>query len=219
MHVGDELFDFAPAWCLRSCGNNLYAKTDIARLYWCREFSEQQVVWFDSDALVFDPRALAAELEAKPNSFGREVIIYPPDLSRSKVGLHNAIMSFQGKEVLDEYVRRSEDILRTSGPKGPRRTEIGPKLLANWSKHASLPVLESAIVLTAPVLRELLKGRFRLVPVLMAGCAAPPAAANLCNFFRANLQDTRQMRRYDELRDRAVSLLLATRGTCFRRNT
>lgn len=182
--LGDEIFDALPE-DLRAKTQGTVVATDLARLYALRRALEQEyarAIWLDADMLVCDEAGLVP-LDAD-HGVGREVWIEDhPEVTgryRARTKVHNAYLQFdQGNAFLEFYIDSAERLLRqNSGPIAPQF--IGPKLLTALHNVVQLPVLETAAMLSPPVLQDLARGGGSALALFQRKSAQTPAAVNLC---------------------------------------
>ena len=180
--VDDELFDPLPAEILEKTANQPVIASDLARLYWLKHgLGEgfETVVWCDADFLVFEPSGFS--LPDESYALGREVWIQrdPDGRLRDYVKVHNAFLMFRrGNHFLDFYLDSARRLLQASqGGMSPQF--IGPKLLTAMHNVVQCPVLETAAMLSPPVIFDLLNGGGRALERLRLKSRLPPAAANL----------------------------------------
>lgn len=181
--LGDELFAGVPAALLEKTRTQRVIATDLARLRALQAARAEgycTVVWLDADMLVFDPAAFM--LPDTDYAVGRETWVQPDGRGRLRVyrKVHNAFLQFrQGAPFLDFYADTAERLLeRNAGTMPPQF--LGPKLLTALHNIVSLPVLESAGMLSPAVCRDLLQGEGAALDLFRQHSAAPVAAANLC---------------------------------------
>jgi len=181
--IGDEIFDYIdPALRARLAARPVIA-SDLARLKALQQGLAEGyrcVVWCDADMLVFRPREF--RLPRTEFALGREVWIQRAATGgwRSYFRVHNALLMFaRGNAFLDFYADTAERLLRLiEGPVPPQF--IGPKLLAALHNIGQFPVMESAAMLSPPVLRDLLAGGGEALALMCRKSVDSPAAANLC---------------------------------------
>ena len=181
--IDDEIFDLLdPELCQRLADRPVIA-SDLARLKALQQGLAEgyrRVVWCDADWLVFRPRDL--RLPDKEFALGREIWVQPATKGgwRGYFRVHNAFLMFaRGNTMLEFYADTAERLLRLNrGPMPPQF--IGPKLLAALHNIAHFPVLETAAMLSPPVMRDLLDGGGDALELFRGKSVEPPTAANLC---------------------------------------
>ncbi len=200
--IGDELFEPLAAEIRAKTVAQPVVATDLARLYWLKSGLEQgfeTVIWCDADFLVFEPSSFS--LPEEPYALGREVWIQHDDAGRMRdyVKVHNAFLMFRrGNVFLDFYLDSANRLLQTNqGGISPQF--IGPKLLTALHNVVQCPVLETAAMLSPPVIRDLLDGGGEALDRLLSKSRLPPAAANLSASLAAREQfSENQMQRLIE---------------------
>ncbi len=184
--LGDELFHGVAPDLLEKTRDQPVVASDLARLCALQaalDGGADQAVWLDADVLVLAPERFA--LSPADAQFGREVWVQRKDGGELKAyrKIHNAVMAFRRDEpVLPFYRFAAERILRrhrsASGHMVPQL--LGPKLLSLLHNAIGFDVLETAGVLSPPVVRDLLAGGGRALEVFRARSGAAPLAVNLC---------------------------------------
>ena len=181
--LDDELFDLVPDWLREKTSERRMVTADFARLIALRRALAQgyeTAVWCDADFLVFAADRL--HLPADSYAFGREVWIEPDakGVPRANVKIHNAFMLFrQHNPFLDFYIHAAERMLHAHvGPMVPQF--IGPKFLTSIHNMLQCPVVETAGMLSPPVVRDLLDGGGRCLELLRRRSHVRLAGVNLC---------------------------------------
>ena len=194
--LGDELFERLPAALLRKTAHQPVVASDLARLAVMREALAQgfeQVIWFDADTLIIDPRRL--QMTGPDHQFGREIWVQhalrggekpaadtSPDRLKVYSKIHNAFLCFgAGNPVLDFYWYAAQRLV--AGHQGPMVNQlVGPKFLATLHNLLQLPVLEPAAVLAPLVTEDLLSEHHdgAALQLFRRHSRATPAALNLC---------------------------------------
>jgi len=187
--VGDEIFELIDPALRRRLAARPVIASDLARLKALQQGLAEgygRVVWCDADWLVLRPRDF--RLPAAEFALGREVWIQPGAGGgwRSYFRVHNALLMFaRGNAFLDFYAATAERLLRLNqGPMAPQF--IGPKLLAALHNIAQFPVMESAAMLSPPVMRDLLTGGGDALALFREKSPETPAGANLCSSLSAD---------------------------------
>ncbi|HEY5740455.1 MAG TPA: hypothetical protein VIW27_12075 [Gammaproteobacteria bacterium] len=181
--IDDDIFDLVDSALRERFEARPAIISDLARLKALQQGLEQgyrRVVWCDADLLIFAPRDL--QLPNSAFALGREVWIQPAADGgwRSYFRVHNALLMFaRGNAFLDFYADTAERLLRRNQGRMPPQF-IGPKLLAALHNIAQFPVIESAAMLSPPVMRDLLAGGGDALALFRRKSVEPPAAANLC---------------------------------------
>lgn len=180
--MGDELFDPLSAELNQKTLGQRAIAADLGRLHALRQSHAagfDTAVWIDADVFVLAPGRL--ELLDAGHAFGREVWVQGQGADwRVYTKVHNAFMQFAaGDPLLGAYLYLAERILyRHQGVLVPQL--IGPKLLATLHNLLDFPVIESAGVLSPPVVRDLLAGAGPALDLFRARSQSTPAAVNLC---------------------------------------
>lgn len=180
--LGDEIFGLVAPDLLSKIGSQTVIATDLARLRALQQGLSDgfdRVVWCDADFLVFEPRDLT--LPEEDFAFGREVWVQRNDNGKLRAysKLHNAFMMFnRGNACLDFYLDTAERLVsRNQGGVPPQF--VGPKLLTALHNIACFPVMETAGMLSPPVIRDLLAGGGQALDLFLQKSPLPPAGANL----------------------------------------
>ncbi len=210
--LGDDLFDGIPAPLLEKTRNQRVVATDLGRLLVLQAALDEgfdPVVWIDADVLVLDPRRF--RLTGAGAQFGREVWVQREANGGLRLyrRIHNAVMAFRRADpvlpfyrfaavrILDRYDRAGEAMV-------PQL--VGPKLLTLLHNAIGFDVIESAGVLSPPVIMDLLAGGGRALERFLGACPADVLAVNLCgSSVRNGYLDDGQM-------SRLVALLVADPG-------
>lgn len=187
--LGDELFDALPQDLLMKTRTQLVVASDLARLIALRSALDegyQTAVWCDADFLVFKPEAF--DLPSENFGLGREVWIQRDTHSgkpRTYVKVHNAFLFFRkGNAFLDFYTDSAKRLLRAhNGPVAPQF--LGPKLLTAIHNIVQCPVVETAGMLSPPVIKDMLNGSGPFLELFRKHTQSL-AAANLCGSLTAN---------------------------------
>lgn len=183
--IGDELFDGVPVSLLQKTKDQTVIATDLARLLVLQDALKQNyqtVVWLDADVLIFKPEEFV--LPDVPYAVGREVWVQQDQDNSAKLKvykkIHNAFLMFrQGSSFLNFYADSAQRLLEQN--QGPMVAQfIGPKLLTALHNVVSLPVLESAGMLSPMVIKDMLKGGGPALKLFTVQSPQPIAAANLC---------------------------------------
>jgi hypothetical protein len=180
--VGDEIFDRVDPLLRAKTRDQIVIASDLARLKSLQQGlieGYERVVWMDADFLVFRPADFV--LPDTDFALGREVWIQPDARARLRahVKVHNAFLMFRhGNHFLDFYCDTAERLLQLNqGRMAPQF--IGPKLLSALHNIAQCPVMESAGMLSPPVLRDLIAGQGDGLNLLLRKSSAALAGANL----------------------------------------
>lgn len=181
--LGDELFDVLPGSVLEKTRGRRVIASDLARLRVLQAALEEgylTVVWLDADFLIFDPVAFL--LPRGSCAVGREIWVQHDEHNDYRVykKVHNAFLMFRaGNTLLDFYAETAQRLLEQNQGAMPAQF-IGPKFLTALHNVALLPVLETAGMLSPPVIRDILRGKGPALDLFVASSPAPVAAANLC---------------------------------------
>lgn len=197
--VGDEIFDLLEPDLRERTRGQIVIASDLARLRLLgQELARgyRCVIWCDADFLVFAPAGL--KLPDEDFAFGREIWVQRDERARLRAypKLHNACMLFrQGNGCLDFYAGTAARLLRLNRGGMPPQF-IGPKLLGALDNIARFPVIETAGMLSPPVLRDILAGGGDALDLMLRKSSAVPAGLNLCaSLAEAEGLGERQMRR------------------------
>ncbi len=180
--IGDEFFHPVDPAILDKTRQQPVIASDLARLIWLQRGLDEgfaTVVWCDADFLVFE--AAGFELPAEDFALGREVWVQDTDAGRLRtyVKVHNAFLMFRrGNAFLDFYRTTAERLLHLNQGRMPPQF-IGPKLLTALHNIARLPILESAAMLSPPVMRDLLAGGGEALDLFRRRSSVRPCGANL----------------------------------------
>jgi len=181
--IGDELFDLLPSTLIEKYSHQPVILTDLARLLHLRQALHngyQCAVWLDADFLIFNP--LAFVLPDEPYAMGREIWVQHDKHGKLKLykKIHNAFLMFcQGNSFLDFYIETAMGLLSKNTQNVPPQF-IGPKLLTALHNIVSLPVMESAGMLSPLVIKDLIHGGGMALDKFTEGSSLPIAGANLC---------------------------------------
>ncbi|MGB5397919.1 MAG: hypothetical protein WBN96_12280 [Gammaproteobacteria bacterium] len=180
--IGDTLFDCIPDTLLLKSQYQRVIRSDLARLLVLRDALKkyQRVVWLDADFLIFDTSNFV--LPESSYAVGREVWLQHNNQGKLKAykKVHNAMLMFRsGNAFLDFYIDTAQRLLvSNSGSMSPQF--IGPKLLTALHNIAMLPVMETAGMLSPPVIRDMLAGEGPALTLFRTQSPAAIAGANLC---------------------------------------
>ena len=180
--LDDELFDVLDEDLLARCAQRRVVATDLARLVWLQRALDQgydPVIWCDADVLVFGPDRLV--LPDEPFAVGREIWVDEVrGRPKARRHVHNAVLLFRrGNPFLSFYRYAAERMVRAhDGPMVPQF--VGPKLLTALHNLVRVPVIETANLMSPPVLRDVAVGGGPFLEAWLARCDEIPAAANLC---------------------------------------
>lgn len=184
--LGDELLDLVPGWARAKTGVQTPVAADWARLEAARGALAEgwrRVVWLDADVLVFDPAALAVDIEDS-FAFGAEVWVQRDRRGRlaARRNVHNALCVFRtGNPALDFYADACRRVLsRYRGAGGMPPQLLGPKLLTGLDRLVGLPQIAAVGMASPPVLADLARGGGPALDLLTAKSRGRLAALNLC---------------------------------------
>lgn len=181
--MGDELFDVLPEAFAKKRLQQPVMFSDLARLICLKRALQdgyQRVIWLDSDFLIFDPSAFVVPDEQY--AVGREAWVQHDKRGMLKVykKVHNAFLMFcQGNHFLDFYIETATRLLSKNTGNVPPHF-IGPKLLTALHNVVSLPVMESAGMLSPLVIKDLIQGGGIAWDQFVEASPQPIAGANLC---------------------------------------
>ena len=183
--INDELFNYLSEEVLEKTKKQKVIATDLARLKLLQNYlakGYQAVIWCDADFLIFSPENFT--LPDTSYAVGREVWIQPnekdPRKLTAKIKVHNAFLMFQNNNsFLDFYAESAEKlILRNSGSMPPQY--IGPKFLTAMHNIIQCPVLETAGMLSPPVISDIAKDHGPALTLFQQKSTEEIYAANLC---------------------------------------
>lgn len=181
--IGDEIFDHVPDDLRARCFGHIPKVTDLGRLYLAREYLVEgydRVIWLDADVFVFAPDRFLIDPDLT-HGFGREIWVQLDKKGKWRAyrHVHNAICLFtKGNPVLEFLIHTSEQIIRQqTGPTAPQL--IGPKLLSALHNISNFPLIESAGMMSPPVMRDVLAGGGEALECQSRAEAEPLAAVNL----------------------------------------
>ncbi len=183
--------------------------SDIARLLWMQQMLAEgahSVLWLDADVLIFNPEAFV--LPDTSYAVGREVWVQQGEGRRWRVHrkVHNAAlyaadMGDGHNSFVDFYADTAQRLVRANR-RGMPAQFVGPKLLTALHNTVQFPVLETAGMLSPPVVADVLVGGGEALERMRSKSTASLYAANLCRSSVAGQQlDARQM-------DQLVSTLI-----------
>ncbi len=213
----DRFFGLAPDWFRIRCGPQLGPLTDVARLVLMQSgFARgyRRVVWCDADLVVFDPDALALPDADGLTAIDEVSVGTGPDgsLMVSPRMVNGALLA--ATRDAEVFLRYFDEVLRVvrEHPPGPvPRTVAGPMLLTRIARRLPVATLPNVGLFTPGILLELAQGGTVLPGAYMRHFGHAVAAANLCHFARQE-NGAHGEAAYDAVMDRAIGLLLATRG-------
>lgn len=205
----DQLFASVPDDLLKKTENRKVIATDLARLRVLQaglKEGYQRVVWCDADFLIFNPDEFC--LPDADYALGREVWIQQHGENDLKVytKVHNAFLMFAAaNHFLDFYADSAERLLRLNRGGMPPQF-IGPKLLTALHNIVQCPVLETAGMLSPPVMRDVIEGGGRALDLFLDKSAAEICAANLSGSLtdREGFSEVRMARLIDCLMEAGV---------------
>lgn len=206
----DELFDAVPDDLRDKLAGQRVIAADLGRLQVLQAALREgadRVVWLDADFLIFDPDRFA--LPDAPYAVGREVWLQHDRHRRLKAykQVHNALLMFRrGNAFLDFYIDTAERLLRRHRGGMPAQF-IGPKLLTALHNVCQLPVMETAGMLSPPVIRDLLSGGGEALARFIARSPRAIAGANLCLSSRDSgaLSDRQMSQAIELLQDAGIA--------------
>jgi hypothetical protein len=183
--IGDEIGDFLPPLYRERCFGRWPVMTDLARLMLMRQHLQagaDRTIWVDADVLVFAPALLRVD-EVNDHSVGREIWVSRDAKGRwrTRRHVHNAVLVFTaGSPALDFLIHATRRVVeRLERPASPQIA--GPKLLSTLHNLVAFPVLETAGMLSPPVLADLAAGDGPALRRHRQALREPMAAANLCH--------------------------------------
>ncbi len=180
--VGDELFNQVDQSLRAKIHDQVVVGSDLARLKSLQQGlldGYRCVVWCDADFLIFKSENFV--LPEVDFALGREVWVQSNGQGklRSYVKVHNAFLMFRcGNHFLDFYADTAERLLHLNQGGMPPQF-IGPKLLTALHNIARCPVMETAAMLSPPVMRDLLAGTGDALELFRDKSPLAPAGANL----------------------------------------
>ncbi|WP_200384608.1 hypothetical protein [Rhodocyclus tenuis] len=212
--MDDAFFNYAPLWVHERCGAQIFPITDIARLYYLKDYlakGYERVVWVDADVLVFDHAVFDIDVPSD-YAFSREVMMGVDNSGRiqlSSPSLNNAVMFFrQGNPMLDFYCFAAEEIVRRTAPDRIERTALGPSFLRGLARSMPIARLNCIGLFTPVLIADLAKGSTRLFNDYCASFRYPMGAANLCHFTRHYAAEAERSM-IDRTYDSAIRFLLS----------
>jgi hypothetical protein len=221
--IGDEFFDYAPAWARERCGTQIFPVTDLARLYLIRDYlgrGYDRAIWLDADVIVFAPHLLKMDT-VSGYAFSHEVMLgEAPDGSMrlSAPSINNAAMVFEaGHPMLEFYRFASEAILRHAPPGDVERTAVGPKFLVALNGAMPVERLTSVGLFTPKLMMDIAQGGPTLCAIYARQFGFPMGAANLCHFTH-HLADDANRQQLDQVFEQAIQQLLTTQGDILNRH-
>ena len=185
LFLGDDLFEFVPAWYLDKCGEKLPVATDLARLLWMQQLLREKaadcVIWLDADVLVFAPH-----LRIAPRTtclFGYE---YWVQRKRGKTGfevrgnVHNAVAAFrQDCPILPFLIQVIQRLMRRADPQHIAPQMMGPKLLSHLHNTVDFELARAVGAVSPEMLRELADTPGVAMQLWSSRVQEPMLAANL----------------------------------------
>lgn len=205
--LDDTFFAMVPDWFYAKSARSRLPITDLARLQWISKFLKEEwerVIWFDADVLVFNPDALRIECTA-PEILCRDVWVRKKE-DGSVVTTHNvnnAVMSFTRESSFLEFYIQSCLHLAKKSPDGLSKNSLGPKLLKRVQRGTGIEVIRDIANLTPRIMREIAENKPKHILIHAQNWQGSMHAANLCSSLNKN---------HEDIMDRAVELLLATKG-------
>ncbi|MDH5409572.1 MAG: hypothetical protein OEY00_13250, partial [Gammaproteobacteria bacterium] len=182
-YLGDELFDLIPDELVKQYQQHRVVLSDLARLLAMRHALNEDydsVVWLDADFLIFAPEQFILPYDSY--ACGREVWVQKDSKEKLKVykKVHNAFLLFsRGNSFLDFYIETASKLLFLNTGAMPPQF-IGPKLLTAFHNIASLPVMETAGMLSPLVIKDIIVGGGECLELFVDNSPADIAGANLC---------------------------------------
>jgi hypothetical protein len=221
--LGDEFFNWAPAWVRQQFSSHLFPLTDLARLYLLKDGLKrgyQRVVWVDADVLIFDPENFSVNTTSGFAFCREHMLTQLPDggIRSEQPGINNAVMVFeQGQPMLDFYLYAAESRLKHIHPLKLQRTGLGPDLLQKLSLVLPLELLTHVGLFTPLLMQELAAGHSRAAKLYAGQSGVPLTAANLCHFVRHHA-DEQKKQQIDAIYERAIAILMGSRGEVINRH-
>lgn len=183
--VGDEIADLLPSLYRERCHGRWPMMTDLARPLLMRRHlggGADRAVWIDADVLVFAPTRFCID-DVTDHAVGREVWVSRDAKGRwrTRRQVHNAVLVFTaGSPALDFLIHATQRVVeQLERPASPQIS--GPKLLTTLHNLVRFPVLETAGMLSPPVLADLVAGDGPGLRRHRQALREPMAAANLCH--------------------------------------
>ena len=135
--VGNEFFDWVPAWYLSKVGDKLPVASDLARLRWLQaELSDpacEIAVWLDADTFILTPETLTIDLDGDC-SFGRERWLQRDKRGRLRTynNVQNAYCAFRaGSTTLPFLIDTTLRLVERVASRHIPPQFVGPKLLSS----------------------------------------------------------------------------------------
>ena len=183
--TGDAIAELLPPGYRENCFGRWPMMTDLGRLLLARRHLAEgahRVVWVDADVLIFAPDTFQLNND-EDHAVGREIWVARNGAGRwrARRHVHNAVLTFQrDSPALDFLIHATRRVVeRLQRPASPQIA--GPKLLSTLHNLVTFPVLESAGMISPPVLADLIAGAGPALSRYRAALTAPMAAVNLCH--------------------------------------
>lgn len=213
----DRFFEAVPDWFRAICGPETGPMTDIARLVLMQRLFDGGaafVVWMDADLLVFDPDRLAVDPAHGFFGIRERALLFEPGCGPvvGPEAINGAMLGAARDDPRFALYRAAVEEVVRRHPGGPiARTIAGPRLLTQMAAAHPFAAVDHVGLLTPAMIGEIAAGGTRLCDLYIAAFGSPLAAANLCHFFR-DVVDAEQRARFDDAMERAIGLLLESRG-------
>ena len=192
--LGDELFSGIPLQISLKAQSRLPA-ADLGRLLWIERLLAEweQVIWIDSDVLVFDPEHFVIDLEAR-FLVCREILVRrqkggaAPSVA---VGSNPTCLMFQRNV---PFLRRWIEAMEKHAARAPGLgdADFGREMLRRLAPSKGLPTIDTIGHFNAAILKDILGKGGPSLALMMKTSGVPFAAANLCSHYKVpNLTYTR----------------------------
>lgn len=180
--LGDELFEYVPAWFKRKCAGQILPITDLARLQWMQRFLREgaaRVLWVDYDVVILNRRFRVPQDSSL--LFTEERCVH-----RARDGrlveidaINNSVMMIaRGSPVLEFLI----GAILARGRQMGRVTDgcfAGTRLLTDLAGVFEPPLLRTVAFITPTVLIDLARGSDYSLNMLAGSQRDSWSAANL----------------------------------------
>lgn len=220
--LSEGFFLRSPVWFRDRCGTERGPVTDLSRLLLMQDLFDQgyeKVIWIDADVLVFNPSMLKVKVARGLLAIYEMTLGVQHDGSVSVTGptVNGAIMGARRNDpVFGFYRHAAAEVVRTFRGNEVPRTIAGPSLLTEIARIVPIECLTTVGLFTPAMLVDIADSNDRLARLYMEKFGFQVAAANLCHFFRSNLDSTAQ-NQFDAVMLKAIDRLIASKGDCINR--
>jgi hypothetical protein len=159
--LGNELFEYVPAWFKRKCAGQILPVTDLARLQWMQKFLREgasRVLWVDYDVVILNRRfsvpqdvslLFTEERYVRRARDGRLVEIDSINNSVMMIARGSPVLEF----LIEAILARGRHIGRVVDP-----GFAGTRLLTDLARVFEPPLLRSVAFITPTILIDLARG-------------------------------------------------------------